>query len=142
MKFTDFLLIVIIVVGAFVGYDYYNTNRQDLVQPVAPLLYSTPDAPVIVNTVQSPPLPTWTPQSINFQATTDAYLDSLPTQTPVVLVATRPAFETLPPQGPYTVEQIETCRATWDQHLEGQLSMFQQQYELCYSALLGVGYFN
>lgn len=138
----DTLLIILLIAVGLVGYDYYNTNRQNIVQPVAPLFYATPVAPVVVNTIQAPPSPTWTTEPIDFQATSDAYLNSLPTQTPVVLVATRPAFETLPPQGPYTPEQIETCRATWEQGLEGQLSMFQQQYELCYSALLSVGYFN
>lgn len=140
MGFKDFLLIGLLIIGLLVGYDYL-TNSNAALTSVAPGLYATPQEPVLTfptNTVS----PTWTPEPINFQATTDAYLNSLPTQTPVVLVATRPPFETLPAVGPYSPEQINVCRATYEQGLEGQLSMFQAQYELCFNALNAEGFFN
>jgi hypothetical protein len=139
----DTIVIVLLIILGLVGYDYYTNNRQMLVQPIAPTLYATPNAPIVVATQpKMQVIPTWTPQPIDFSATATAFFNSQPTQTPIVLVATRPAFESLPPQGPYTPDQIETCRATWDQGYQGQLSMFQQQYELCYNALMAQGYFN
>lgn len=142
MGFKDFLLIGLLIIGLLVGYDYL-TNSDGMVR-FAPGIYTTPEAPVLAFPTNTP-APTWTPEPINFQATTDAYLNSLPTPvppTPVVLVATRPPFETLPAVGPYSPEQINVCRATYEQGLEGQLSMFQAQYELCFNALNAEGFFN
>lgn len=143
MGFKDFLLIGLFIVGLLVGYDYLTSNAV-LTRDITPGLYSTPQAPVLTfptNTVA----PTWTPEPINFQATADAYLNSLPTPVPptaVFVVATRPPFENLPAVGPYSPEQIATCRATWEQGFEGQLSMFQAQYDLCFNALYAEGFFN
>jgi len=142
MGFKDFLLIGLLFVGLLVGYDYLTSSNVALTRDITPGLYSTPQAPVFATVPTNSQTPTWTPEPIDFQATTDAYLNSLPTQTPVVLVATRPPFETLPAVGPYSPEQINVCRATYEQGLEGQLSMFQAQYELCFNALNAEGFFN
>lgn len=141
MGFKDFLLIGLLFVGLLVGYDYLTSNVA-LTRDITPGLYATPQEPVLISFPTNTVSPTWTPEPINFQATTDAYLNSLPTQTPVVLVATRPPFENLPAVGPYSPEQIAVCRATYEQGLEGQLSMFQAQYELCFNALYAEGFFN
>ncbi len=139
MGFKDFLLIIILIVAIIVGYD--ALQGIDLVRDIAPGIYTTPDAPVLY-VAPSTVAPTWTPEPINFQATTDAYLNSLPTPEPVVVVATRPPFENLPLQGPYGPNEIAVCKATWEQGLEGQLAIFQQQYEFCYGVLLNTGFFE
>ena len=142
MKDTILLLLLLGAVGW--GYMTYQSGEFSIVRnapPAPPVLIQDTYQPAVPAVLSiSPSVTPWTPpvDAIDFNATTEAYFS----QEPVVLIATRPAFESLPPVGPYTPQQVETCQSVWEQGLDGQLMLFQMQYELCHSSLLDVGYFK
>jgi hypothetical protein len=127
-KSTPILVILVLVVG----YMLMSQNGLSVVvnrQPVAPSVINTQGDVITVPTIT--PLPTWTPQSIDFNATATAFFTELQSvATPQAIVPpTRPFLQDLPPMGPYTEEQRDTCFAIWDQGIDNELP--SPQYELC-----------
>ena len=140
MKDTILLLLLLGAVGW--GYMKYQSGDFQIVRNVPP-----PPPVLIQDTYQPQPQAVPVPQEqqvqqtpatvtpapvIDFQATTESYFASIP--------PTRPFLGDLPTMGPYTPDQLDTCRAVWEQGIQNEL--ISPQHDLCLQYLTINGYFK